>query len=241
MRVPARSVLCLAAVRPALARPALIWPVLAWPVLAGPVLAGLALAWLALILATAPQALAQDPYRLQPGDVVEITVIEDPNLNRRVLVGPDGRISLPLAGSVVAAGRTLAQVQSSVQSGLSGNFVRPPTVSASLVALGPPPLPELDEEEIELFSVYVLGEVLRPGRYDYESEKPISVLQALALAGGPGIFADRDAIQIRNIEEGEEQVRIFDYDAVEEGLGAALAATLSDGAIIVVPERGLFD
>ena len=199
---------------------------------------------LMLVLSTVPQAWGQDtsePYQLQPGDVIEITVIEDPNLNRRVLIGPDGRISLPLAGSVVAAGRTLGQIQSAIQAGLAGNFVRPPTVSASLVALAPAALPGL-EEEIELYSVYVLGEVNRPGRYDYESDKPISVLQALALAGGPGIFADRDEIQVRAVEEGgAETIRIFNYDAVEEGLGATLASPLSDGAIIVVPERGLFD
>ena len=193
----------------------------------------------ALVLALS-QAEAQGPYRLQPGDVVEITVIEDPNLNRRLLVGPDGRVSMPLAGSVEAAGRTLGEVQSALQSRLAPNFVQPPTVSASLVSVAPPPLPGL-EEEAELFSVYVLGEVRRPGRYDYESDKPISVLQALALAGGPDIFADRDAIQVRNLEDGAEKIRIFDYDAVENGLGATLAATLSDGAIIVVPERGLFD
>jgi polysaccharide biosynthesis/export protein len=200
---------------------------------------------LLLILAAVPQAQAQeqsgDAYQLQPGDIIEITVIEDPNLNRRLLIGPDGRISLPLAGSIVAAGRSLGQIQSAVQAGLAGNFVRPPTVTAALVALAPPGLSEL-EEEIELYSVYVLGEVNRPGRYDYESDKPISVLQALALAGGPGIFADRDQIQVRGLEEGgAETIRIFDYDAVEEGLGATLTATLSDGAVIVVPERGLFD
>jgi polysaccharide biosynthesis/export protein len=227
MRVPVRSDL-------GPARGRILGPIL------GPILGGAVLC-LALLLALVSPAAAQDPYQLQAGDIIEITVIEDPNLNRRVLIGPDGRISLPLAGSLVAAGRTLAQVESTIQSGLAGNFVRPPTVSASLVALGPPPLPELDEE-LELFSVYVLGEVQRPGRYDYESEKPISVLQALALAGGPGIFADRDEIQIRNLEEGgAEKIRIFDYDAVEKGLGATLATTLSDGAIIVVPERGLFD
>jgi polysaccharide export outer membrane protein len=212
------------------------------------VLAGAAICLL-LILAAVPQARAQsqeqaqsgDAYQLQPGDIIEITVIEDPNLNRRLLIGPDGRISLPLAGSIVAAGRSLGQVQSAVQAGLAGNFVRPPTVTAALVALAPPGLPEL-EEEIELYSVYVLGEVNRPGRYDYESDKPISVLQALALAGGPGIFADRDQIQVRGLEEGgAETIRIFNYDAVEEGLGATLTTTLSDGAVIVVPERGLFD
>ena len=199
-----------------------------------------------LVLGALPRAaLAQDassePYQLQPGDVVEITVIEDPNLNRRVLVGPDGRISLPLAGSVVAAGRSLSQVQSAVQAALAGNFVRPPTVSASLVALAPPPLPN-QQEQVPLNSVYVIGEVNRPGRYDYESDKPISVLQALALAGGPGVFANRDEIQVRNLDkDGAETVRIFDYDAVEKGLGATLATPLSDGAIIVVPERGLFN
>lgn len=197
---------------------------------------------LMLVLAAAPRALAQDLYRLQPGDIVEITVIEDPNLNRRVLVGPDGRISLPLAGSITAADRTLGQVESTIQTGLAENFVRPPTVTAALVSLAPPPLPEFEEEDIELYSVYVLGEVLRPGRYDYESDKPISVLQALALAGGPAIFADRDEIQVRNLEAGgSETIRIFDYDAVENGLGAMLATSLSDGAVIVVPERGLFD
>ena len=168
-------------------------------------------------------------------------MIEDPNLNRRVLVGPDGRISLPLAGSVVAAGRTLGQVQSAIQSALAGNFVRPPTVSASLVSLAPAALARAGQQ-VPLNSVYVLGEVNRPGRYDYESDKPISVLQALALAGGPGVFADRDEIQVRSLDEGgAETVRIFDYDAVEKGLGATLGTPLADGAIIVVPERGLFD
>lgn len=229
MRVPARSV-------PGRRLGALLRAAL------GPI-PGAAALCLALAFAFAPlgEALAQDPYQLQSGDVVEITVIEDPNLNRRVLIGPDGRISIPLAGSLVASGRTLGEVESAIQTALAGNFVRPPTVSASLVSLAPPPLPEL-EEDLELFSVYVLGEVQRPGRYDYESDKPISVLQALALAGGPGVFADRDEIQIRNLEEdGAERVRIFNYDAVEEGLGATLATTLTDGAIIVVPERGLFD
>lgn len=216
----------------------------------GGLISGIAAACLALAAAFSP-ALAQETaqeaaqeiggrYRLQPGDVIEVTIIEDPSLNRRLLVGPDGRIAMPLAGSVEAADRTLAEVQAAIRAQLASNFVRPPSVTASLVSLAPEPPP--DAEEIELFSVYILGEVPRPGRYDYESEEPISVLQALALAGGPGIFADRDAIQVRNIDEsGTETIRIFDYEAVEEGLAAGLGMTLADDAIIVVPERGLFD
>src|SRR5699024_5734616 len=143
--------------------------------------------------------------------------------------GPDGRLSMPLAGSVVAAGRTLAQVQAAIRAQLAPNFVRPPSVTASLIALAPPPLPEAGEE-VALFSVYILGEVPRPGRYDYESDKPISVLQALALAGGPGIFADREEIQVRSRnEDGTETVRIFNYDAIEDGRAVDSGMTLADG------------
>lgn len=184
---------------------------------------------------------AAQAYTVKPGDIVEVTVIEDPSLNRRVLVGPDGRISVPLAGSIDAAGRTLSEIQTSLQTALAPNFVRPPTITAALVALGPPPLPDEELEEMVIFSVYLVGEVNRPGRYEYDGSKPISVLQALALAGGPGIFADRDAIQVRSYEDGTETISTFDYDAVENGLYAGLGLTLPDGAIIVVPERGVFD
>src|SRR5690625_7381713 len=75
---------------------------------------------------------AAEVYAVQPGDIVEVTVIEDSSLNRRVLVGPDGRISVPLAGSIEAAGRTLPQIERALQSALGGKFVRPPTVSVAV-------------------------------------------------------------------------------------------------------------
>lgn len=185
---------------------------------------------------------AAEAYTVKPGDIVEVTVIEDSSLNRRVLVGPDGRISVPLAGSISASGRTLTEIERSLQTALEGNFVRPPTVSVALVSLGPPDLLEEDLEEVVIHSVYVVGEVLRPGRYEYDAEKPISVLQAITLAGGPGVFASRKKIQVRDIDSETETLAIYNYKAVEKGVGAAgLGMTLSDGAVIVVPERGIFD
>lgn len=182
-------------------------------------------------------------YRLQPGDVVEVSVIEDPNLNRRVLIAPDGRISLPLAGSVQAGGRSVGQVQAAVRAALAPNFVAPPTVTVSLVALAPPALPEppAEEEEAELWTVYVLGEVRTPGPHTYEAESPITALQALALAGGPDVFAARSRIQIRRMVDGTETLYLFDYDALESGEGFSPPETLRDGDVILVPERGLFD
>jgi polysaccharide export outer membrane protein len=198
-------------------------------------LAGLGLAGTAL----AQSAGTEGPYRLQPGDTVAVSVLEDPELDRQVLLLPDGRISLPVAGTIVAAGQTPAQLERTIRSRLRGNFVKTPTITVSVISLA-----EQDEEDPETQEVFVLGEVGSPGRYEYEAETPIDVLKALSLAGGLGPFAARDRIQVRETAEGQAQtLRLFDYDAVEEGLINTNRdlAVLADGAVIVVPERGLFD
>ena len=77
---------------------------------------------------------AQD-YRVRAGDVLQIEVLEDATLNRTAIVLPDGQISLPLAGSVQAAGRSLAQVQADLATRLAPNFATPPTVYVTLNSL----------------------------------------------------------------------------------------------------------
>ena len=175
-------------------------------------------------------------YTLKPGDVVSITVLEDPLLDREVLGAPDGRVAMPLAGSLVAAGRTPAQLAGTVRARLRSRFVDPPTVTVSLVTLG-----EKDAGEQNV--VYVLGEVTRPGRYEYDPKKPITILQALTLAGGPSPFAAIARIQIRERTGGTETLRLFDYEAAADGAlntDRDLAA-LADDAVVIVPERGLFE
>lgn len=201
---------------------------------------------LGLVLAALPGlAAAQDlgpdgRYRLSPGDSIQITVLEDPELDREVLLPPDGRISMPLAGTFNAAGQTTDGLQNLIRSRLRGKFVQPPSVTVSLRALAD--VVE-DEDEIDLAAIYVLGEVTRPGRYEYEAEEPITVLEALSLAGGLGPFAARARIQVREVVAETETLRLFDYDAVEAGLlnTPRDLAELGDGAIIIVPERGLFE
>ena len=83
---------------------------------------------------TAGPAAAQE-YKIRAGDTLQVEVLEDPSLNRTLLVLPDGTISFPLAGSVAASGRTVSQVQSALTSGLSGNFAAAPTVTVSVASL----------------------------------------------------------------------------------------------------------
>jgi len=177
-------------------------------------------------------------YTLKPGDVVSVTVLEDPLLDRQVLVAPDGRIALPLAGSLIAQGRTPQQLAGTVRARLRSRFVDPPTVTVSLVSIG-------EEDDADQRVVYVLGEVTRPGRYGYKAEEPITILQALTLAGGPSPFAATARIQVRERagKGGIETLRLFDYEAAADGALNTVhdLAVLADGAVIIVPERGLFE
>lgn len=186
-----------------------------------------------IVLLQAVAAFAQDrpdTYRIEPGDQLGVSVLEDPGLNTTVLVRPDGRIALPLVGTILAKGRTPEEVQAAIRRGLARDFVTPPTVTVSLLSLG---------ATQSVPSFFILGEVGSAGRY--EMRDPVDLLQALALAGGPGIFAAKSRIQLRRKEGGAEAVYIFDYDLIEEGITPTANIELRDGDVIVIPQRGLFE
>src|SRR6056297_3776539 len=116
---------------------------------------------LLLTVGLAGVATAQSNYRIQPGDTLQIEVLEDANLNRRVLVLPDGSISFPLAGTVRAGGRSTSQVERALIARLAPNFANEPNVFVSVVGVSPQPEDEAEEDEVLV--VYMLGEVNSPG------------------------------------------------------------------------------
>jgi len=188
------------------------------------------------VLFCAGVAFAQS-YEIQPGDRLEVSVLEDPSLNRTVLVRPDGRISMPLIGSVEVLGQTPEQVQVEIRRRLSRDFVTPPSVTVALSSLGSPG--EADQLAGSVAAIYVLGAVGSPGRYDLIL--PVDILQALAISGGPSPFAATSRIQVRRRSGGSDSVMFFDYTAVEDGIVPLTPIALNDGDVIVVPERGLFE
>jgi polysaccharide export outer membrane protein len=188
-----------------------------------------------LALASATLALAQSAgYRIQPGDQLAITVLEDDTLNRQVLVLPDGRISVPLAGSVQASGRTVDSVESTIADRLASNFAVRPSVFVSVVAVAEEVVPET-------FPIYVVGQVGEPGLH--EVEPGTTLLQAIALAGGIDRFAATKRIQLRRSDPatGQERLYIFNFRAVERGGAIQSMITMREGDVIVVPERRLFE
>ncbi len=195
------------------------------------------LAWLIAGLCVAGSAQAQTEstgdYLLEPGDLIDINVLEDPTLNRQALVRPDGKISMPLAGAIAVAGLTPEAAQGLIRRRLAKDFIEPPNVTVSLAAVA-------EEDVWEDPAFYVLGEVNEPGRYNFDGDKPVTVLQALSLAGGLDVFAARKRVQIRRFAGDIETLLLFDYDAVDSGEGLLQPLFIEDGDVIVVPERGLF-
>ncbi|MBP1804935.1 polysaccharide biosynthesis/export family protein [Rubellimicrobium aerolatum] len=186
-------------------------------------------------------AQAQDAYRIRPGDVLQIEVIEDPGLNRSSLVSPDGRITVPLAGSVPAAGRTVEQIQSDLVDRLAPNFTAPPNVFVGLAQIAQDEEEPLAAEEPPTIDVYVVGEAGRPGKLSVEPGT--TMLQIVAEMGGFSPFAATKRIQLRRTDPatGRETVYGIDYRAIEQGRSGAGSVALADGDVIVVPQRRLFE
>lgn len=201
---------------------------------------------MSLLAAAAAPASAQESgeapeddlvYRIQPGDVIGVQVLEDSSLNRELLVQPDGRVSFPLAGVVMAGGRTPEELQNTLSQELAADFLQAPTVTVSLQSST-----AFSGEGAQALqaSFYVLGQVPAPGQFPIL--KPVTILQALAVAGGPGVFAAKDRIQIRKRnEDGIETVSLFDYEALEDGEAIDTSIEINDGDVIFVPESGFFE
>jgi polysaccharide export outer membrane protein len=190
-------------------------------------------------LTLAPAAFAQEEYRIRPGDVLRIEVIEDPSLNRSVLVPPDGRITVPLAGSVQAGGRGVSQIQTDLAARLAPNFAAPPSVFVSIeqIFTPPPPQPPVPPRTV---GIYVLGEVNNPGQLAVV--EGTTVLQLFAQMGGFSRFAATKRIQLRRTDSaGVEQVYLINYDAIEQGDSQAGSTVLREGDTIIVPQRRLFE
>lgn len=198
----------------------------------------------ALIFLLGPSGtlMAQDTYGIQPGDTLQVEVLEDPDLNRNVLVLPDGTISFPLAGTVRAGGRSVAAVADALSEEMAENFAVAPTVTVSVAALAPAKAPrQRIEEEPDLMNVYIVGEVNDPGRKEVLTGT--TLIQFIAEAGGLSRFAAEKRIQLRRVDpaSGAEIVYAFNYRNMGGSDSISGTTVLAPGDVIVVPERRLFE
>jgi len=192
---------------------------------------------LLLLVGLTGVATAQSSYNIQPGDTLQVEVLEDSNLNRSVLVLPDGSISFPLAGTVKAGGRSVDAVAKTLSSEMASNFAVEPTVLVSVAELAP----RRSRAEPNLMNVYILGEANEPGRK--EVLPGTTLLQFLAEAGGLSRFAAEKRIQLRRVDpaSGRETVYRFNYRTMGGSDSISGTTVLAPGDVVVVPERRLFE
>ena len=190
------------------------------------------LAFLFALLAI-PAAFAQSAgYRIQPGDQLAVTVLEDDTLNRQVLVLPDGRSRCRSPARSRAAGRTVDAVETTIADRLASNFAVRPSVFVSVVTV---------DETAETFPIYVLGQVGSPGQV--EVEPGTTLLQAIALAGGLDRFAATKRIQLRRTDAAPARSGSISSTTRPSSAAASIQSmiTLREGDVILVPERHLFE
>ncbi len=194
---------------------------------------------LSLLLATV--AHAQSAYTVKAGDTLQIEVLEDPSLNRQVLVLPDGSVSFPFAGAVQAAGRTAAQIEDRITAGIASNFASEPNVFVTVNSVGQAVSRGGGVAAPRTIEVFMIGEVGSPGVKTLE--RGTTVLQALAATGGFTRFAATKRIQVRRTDPktGQQSMATINYKAIADGASLQSDMVLADGDVIIVPERRLFE
>jgi polysaccharide biosynthesis/export protein len=170
---------------------------------------------------------APSEFLLGPEDVLKVTVWKSPELSGEVTIRPDGTITIPLIGDVPAAGLTANALAKRIGDRLT-EYISSPIVT-------------VQAKEINSYFIYVLGEVVKPGKYPLKSYA--NVVQGISLAGGFGPFASKNKIKVlRNVSTGSEghekkrQIEIpVHYDNILKGIAVPGNFTLRSGDVIVVP------
>jgi polysaccharide export outer membrane protein len=166
-----------------------------------------------------PSGSGQPSYRVQPGDVLDISVWKEEDLKQQVLVRPDGGISFPLAGDIQASNKTITEIRNMLTDRLQ-KYIPDPIISAAVI--------KLDGNKI-----YVLGQVNRPG--EFVASRYLDVIQALSVAGGMTPYASENKILVLRRNNGKLVSIPFKYGDVEKGKNLQQDIILQSGDIVLVP------
>jgi polysaccharide biosynthesis/export protein len=166
-------------------------------------------------------------YLLDSGDILDITVFEEPDLSMKSRVAEDGTIAYPLIGAIEVKGLTTQEAEKKLEKRLrDGEYLKNPQVAV-----------KLNLEVMKRFSdkeVFVIGEVEKPQAIPILG-KNITVLEAIAKAGGFTEFAAPNRSTVIRIEDGVEKTIKVDLNKAKKG-DRSLDIILKQGDVVVVPE-----
>ncbi|HEY6939987.1 XrtA/PEP-CTERM system exopolysaccharide export protein [Dokdonella sp.] len=172
-----------------------------------------------------PEAQAVSVYRIGVDDIIEVSVWHNPDLNAKVPVRPDGMISIPLVGDVMAGGKTTEEVSAEIADKLKA-YIRDPQVAVILT--------ELRSHEY-LSRVRVTGAVRNPISVPYR--QGMTVLDAVLAAGGTTEFASGDRTELYRKEGDSTRAYAVRLDQILKKGDLSTNYPAQPGDVITVPER----
>lgn len=170
-------------------------------------------------VAHAEDATSENSYRIQPGDILEISVWKEEEMSRQVLIRPDGGMSYPLVGEVHAADKSIAELTT--------------RVTEQLKKYIPDPVVTISTQKLNGNKLYVIGKVTRPG--DFIAERRMDIVQALSVAGGMTPYAAVNKIKVLRRVNGKLISIPFRYGDIEKGVNLEQNIILQSGDVVLVP------
>ena len=165
-----------------------------------------------------------EEYKINSFDLLEISVYQEPDLNKTVRVSQDGFISFPLIGKVKVAGMDIISAEELMAEQLGRDYLVDPSVTVFI-------------KEYNIKKVFVLGQVKTPGSYNIPQDKGLSVLESIVLAGGFTNVAAIDNTRIIRVEKGvKKYVEVKISDITKRG-DKSKDIKLRPNDIVFIPER----
>lgn len=161
-------------------------------------------------------------YRISTADLIAVTVYQDLDMNRKVRVSANGTVALPLIGSVNVGGMTLVEAQETIEKKLE-KFLVSPQVSLFI-------------EEYGNKTVYVMGEVQKPGSYPIPTEQKMTVLEAISTAGGFTPIAAQDRTKVLRNVNGQSVSHTIEVKAITQLGQKEKDLVLEPNDVIYVPQ-----
>lgn len=158
-------------------------------------------------------------YTIGPEDILGIVFWREPEMSGDVTVRPDGRITIPVIGEVQASGRSPEELQKAIVTATS-KYIS--DVNVVVVV-----------RTINSRRIFVTGRVTSPGTYPLMG--PLTVMQAIAIAGGLTEYADPKNITVLRTENGQPRTLRFNYQDVSKGKNLEQNVRLKPGDTVVVP------
>ena len=168
------------------------------------------------------QVRSSQAYILQPGDLVDIKVYMEDNMDRVLRLSGNGTVTFPLVGNIKLSGLTLEQAEQKLANRLT-EYIRQPQVSMLVKEYGNK-------------TVYVLGQVSRPAAIQIPPEKQLTVLEAITSVGGFTDIANTSKVRVLRVEDGKQKTIDVDVSQITKQGNKSMNIALRPGDVIFVPQ-----